>query len=103
MSLSNKKRSQLTEEIKVLQTSEVKLKQFKAPLFLADEIRQKIGEFSPLRFTGIEKCFPEVFTAKLYPNLISRISPATKHLSALNMLLLFLRLTQFIIRTTVKI
>jgi len=59
MSLSNKKRSQLTEEVKVSQTGEVKLKQIKARLFLANEILQEIREMSRLRFTGIDVSFPD--------------------------------------------
>ena len=90
MSLSNKKISQMTVEVETLQTREVKLKQFKARLFLADEIRQEMGELSRLRFTGIEESFPVTITAQFYPNLIFRILPTAKHASALNKLLLFL-------------
>ena len=75
MSLSNKKRSQLTEEVKVSQTREVKLKHFKARLFLANEILQEMGEQSRLRFTGIDVSFPEAITTQLYPNLIFRFLP----------------------------
>jgi len=94
MSLSNKKRSQLTEEVEALQNREEKLKQFNDRLFLADEILQEIGELSRLRFTGIDVSFPEAITTQLYPSLIFRISPAAKHLPALNKLLMFLCLTQ---------
>ena len=90
MSLSNKKRFQLTEEVRTLQTREEKLKQFKARLFLAEEILQEIGELSRLRFTGIDVSFPEVITAQLYPNIIFRISPTAKHVSALYKLLMFI-------------
>ena len=90
MSLSNKKRSQLTEEVKAMQNREEKHKQFKARFFLADEIQQKIGELSRLRFTGIDVSFPEVITAQLYPNIIFKISPTAKHVSALYKLLMFI-------------
>jgi len=59
MSLSNKKRSQLTEEVVSLQNREEKHKQFIVRLFLADGIQQKKGELSPLRFTGIGVSFSE--------------------------------------------
>jgi len=84
MSLSNKKRYQLAEEVKVSQTREVKLKQFKARLFLANEILQEIEELSRLRFTGLDVSFPEAINAQLYPNLIFRILPTAKNVSVLN-------------------
>jgi len=75
MSLSNKKRSLFTEEVKALLTIEAKLKQFKAWLMLADEILQERGEMSPHRFSGIDVSFPEAISAQSYPNLIFRILP----------------------------
>ncbi len=98
MSLSNKKRSQLTEEVEALQTRGVKHKQFEARLFLANGILQEIGELSRLRFTGIDVSFPEAITTQLYPSLIFRISLSAKYVSSSNNnLLMFLCLTQVII------
>ncbi len=103
MSLSNKRRSQLTEEVEALQTREVKHKQFEARLFLANGILQEIGELSRLRFTGIDVSFAEAITTQLYPSLIFRISPTAKHLSVLNKLLMFLCLGLIITLMTAKI
>jgi len=94
MSLSNEKRSQLTEEVESPQNREEKHKQFKALLFLADEIQQQIEKLSRLRFTGIEASFPGTITAQLYQNLLCKISQTAKHLSAFKKLLKFLCLTQ---------